>query len=398
MSEPALKVHDRGPHLPKFPRGKLLLCGDLAGFGIGDLFSMLQMVQKTAVLWIRSSDGSRKIYFRKGEIVFASSDRPEDRLGQVLYRTGKLTLDQLRSAERQIRSGVRFGSLLLEQGLIQAKDLYWGVKYQIEEIVYGVFGLTRGEFFLIEDDPLEEDLLRLSFNTQNLLMEGFRRLDEWKLIQERLPDHSVVLTVRSDPPALELEPSHQKILSVIDGKSDLQEVIRRAGMGDFNTSRAVFELVRAGVLEVQGKGKGPSEAREEGVDTLRKMAEKYNRLYALILRQLREKAPAFDAAAAFAGFFGDLTDKLQKLFLGIGFDGEGRIDGELLLKNLGQMKLVGSGGFGRISGLSEIFVSQLLLDGLNELLSFELFTARNALPPEVAEALTKEVRRLQQAN
>src|SRR3990172_8552969 len=60
--------------------GTVTFCGTIEGFGIADLFSVLNMTQKTGILTVSSEHILKSIYFRKGEIVFASSNLSEDRL------------------------------------------------------------------------------------------------------------------------------------------------------------------------------------------------------------------------------------------------------------------------------------------------------------------------------
>src|SRR4029077_6246195 len=67
---------------------RISLHGSIEGFGIADLFSLLNMSRRTGLLLLIADQDQKAIYFRRGEIAFAGSNLPDDRLGQVLYRTG----------------------------------------------------------------------------------------------------------------------------------------------------------------------------------------------------------------------------------------------------------------------------------------------------------------------
>ncbi len=82
--------------------GTVTFCGNIEGFGIAELFSVLNMTQKTGILIVFSGQAVKTIYFRKGEIIFASSNLSEDRLGNILYRTGRLSKEQLEEAGKSI--------------------------------------------------------------------------------------------------------------------------------------------------------------------------------------------------------------------------------------------------------------------------------------------------------
>jgi len=375
---------------------RVTFCGNIESFGVADLFSVLNMTQKTGVLTVWSEDAIKTIYFRKGEIVFASSNLPEDRLGNILYKTGKLKKGLLEEVEKTISTSKRFGEILLQKGLIAPKDLWWGVKYQLEEIIFSIFSFITGEFLFIEGVSPEEDLVRFSLNTQNLLMEGFRRFDEWKLISEKIPSKDVILAIREKTPSVELSSTMEKILTVVDGKTDVAEIIRRCELGEFTTYKILYQLVNEGVLHAVGKEEKPAAKEDEGIVALKKTIEKYSDLCKKVFSYVKKENPKFDALGTFNSFFSELSEKLQKLFNRISLNETGGFDTDRLLQNVKGLKLLESDDFNKIAGLNELFISQLLLEGMNELLNFEFFTIKSALPSEKSEKIIKEIRNLQQ--
>ena len=67
-----------------------------------------------------------------------------------------------------------------------------------------------------------------------------------------------------------------------------------------------------------------------------------------------------------------------------------------IMKNTAKINIAdSSGGLMKIAGLKDLMVENRLLDALNELLNFLMFTTKNVLAPDQADALTKEVRKLQ---
>jgi hypothetical protein len=376
--------------------GRVILSGIIEGFGIADLFSVLNMTQRTGVLTLRCKGMVKSIYFRKGEIVFASSNLPEDRIGYILYKTGKVSKESLEAAEKSMTRSIRFGALLLQKQLITPKNLWWGVKYQIEEIVYSVFNFDKGDFFFIEGDLAEEDLVKFSLNTQNLLMEGFRRLDEWKIIYESIPDKSTVLTVTGSAMNMEMSPPTQYVLKSIDGKADINELVRKSGIGEFNTYKILFQLMQNGAISVKGKEADKKVEETKDLEKMKDTISKYNQMFRIVFSELKAKSK-IDVSKEFEAFKSELSEKLQKLFAGVKVGADGGVDPDKLLENVRSIRLADSGSFSRIAGLGEMFVSQLLLEGLNELLNFELFTIKNALQQADSDNLVKQIREFQRA-
>src|SRR5262249_10785735 len=98
------------------PSERISLLREIEDLGVADVFSILNMGRQTGMLLILDDSDYKAVHFRRGEIVFAESSRAEDRLGQVLYRTGKLSREGLADAEANLVPGRRFGAILLERG------------------------------------------------------------------------------------------------------------------------------------------------------------------------------------------------------------------------------------------------------------------------------------------
>ncbi len=375
--------------------GRVAFIGEIGGLSISDLFSILNMTQKTGVLHLVSQQVKKSVYFRRGEIVFASSNLPEERLGYILYRTGKISIEQLKQAEAQMNEKTRFGGILLKNKFITPKDLWWGVKYQLEEIIYSIFSFTEGTFLFIEGDFLPPDLTRLSLNTQNILMEGFRRLDEWKLIKELIPSGDSYITMTDEPITVELTPAFQKILACIDGRVSVNEIVRRSQLGEFNTYKLLYQLLKTRVVKIVDR----EEEKEEdaGIKRMQAAVDKYNNLYRYIVDKIHAVVPDYNIGGSLSSFFDELSDKHKKIFDGVQIDVSGQLDATNIVKNLRRMQLVESDNLSKIAGFSELMLTQFLLGGLNELLNFYIFTARQVLSERDGEELIKVVKELQQS-
>ncbi len=361
--------------------------GKISSFGVADIFSVINMGQKTGVLIFEYHDLKKNIYFRNGEIIYAQSTDPEDRLGNILFKVGKISKEQLREAEREMVAGKRFGTILLEKGYITEKDLWAGIKYQIEEIVYSVFTLQEGVYYFIEGELVYRDLGRFSLNTQNILMEGFRRLDEMNLIREKIPSQNVVFRKLKDQPKAPLPPSLQKLWSLIDGKRTLAELIRLSGLGEFNAYKAVYELLRSGLIEVV-------EDVEEEQDLLSRVAREYNELVKMIMAEIKKNQPRADVVKLFNTFLQRAPEKLRPLYKGVSFHPSGRLDIGAYIRNI-KNSISQDNFLAQISGMEDLLLKQKLTEGLNELINFGLILAKKYLPKEKADEIIVKVRQLQ---
>ena len=78
----------------------MALEGTLRDFSLSDIFQLIGLQRKTGVLTLRSAEDVVTVSFLDGKVVGADSlnKRLEDRLGQVLLKTGAVTRAELDAA------------------------------------------------------------------------------------------------------------------------------------------------------------------------------------------------------------------------------------------------------------------------------------------------------------
>lgn len=366
------------------------MLGQVGSFGIADLFGTLNMGQKTGVVLFDVEGQRKEVYFERGEIVFARSDQAEHRLGAVLVKRGQLSQKELDRILEEKSPGVRLGAKLIQSGLLKAKDLYEAVRNQVEEIIFSIFPMEQGSFFFFEGDFLDEDLSQFTLNTQNILMEGYRRLDEWGQLREKIP-HQDVLVYRKEGVEPKFDHPHmERVHGLIEGRRTVKQLMKASGLGEFEVHRALFDLLRRGAIETVD----PKAAAAEKGRTLEGLVDQYNKLYVAVLRAIRQ-AGKEDVLSneQLREFFGDLDERSQQILRGVHFDLARGIAGskETLLENIQKIGAKGS-GVARVAGLEEMFRRQQLQGVLDEILNYMLFTIKNALPPEKADPFLQKVR------
>ena len=132
-----------------------------------------------------------------------------DRLGDILVKNGLITQAQLDQAVavQNTQRDKRLGEILVEREFIAREELHRYIRLQIEEAVYYLFTWNQGTFnFEADVAPDEQDFL-VSINPESLLLEGARRVDEWSLIEKKIPSFDLVFEVDRNRLAGERAPS-----------------------------------------------------------------------------------------------------------------------------------------------------------------------------------------------
>ena len=114
-------------------------------------------------------DHAKSIYIHRGEVVFAASNQQVDRLGEVLLRLSVITPEQFREAKAAYSPHAKFGRVLVERGFLSPRELWAGVKAQVEEIVRSLFAYGAGQVLFWEGEVRPDNVVRLSLPTRKLI-------------------------------------------------------------------------------------------------------------------------------------------------------------------------------------------------------------------------------------
>jgi len=227
--------------------------GDITDMKIPSLFQGLRTEKKTGTVVFERDEVVKKVYFKEGDIIFASSSLAEDSLGEYLLRAGTITKTQYdASMEALKKSGRKHEAVLIQLGFISPQNLVAGVKDQVKHIILSLFGWREGRYTFEEGSLPQADIVPLQMSTGNLILEGLRGVD-WQLVRKSLPQLKTVLRPSQDPSQLfqgaDLTPDQMAILSLIDGKKNIEELCSHSGIGDFNTLKAVYVLLALRMVE-----------------------------------------------------------------------------------------------------------------------------------------------------
>lgn len=341
-----------------------VLQGDLARIQLPDVLSFVSMIRETGKLVVSRHELERTIHWKEGEIIFASSNSPEHSLGQFLLRNGKITAEQYEDSRKRVTPQLRHGKLLVQMGAISPKDLWWGVKNQVLEIIYSLFGWKDGQFAFFESvEDLKQERIVIQINTPSVIMEGIRRLDESARIREKVPDLNMVFAriagVTPDFHHLELSEDEIAIYNTIDGRMSVRELTGRSDLTEFEVTRILFQLISARLIEPVAEEKPfrPVFLDVEDSPELLKVISTYNDMFGRLFEALEKSVGEDQARDIFMSIL--QSAETDELWAGVFFDQYGRFDENMLIANISELPFEKR--------------KSVLDEGLNTLLSVQLF-------------------------
>jgi predicted transcriptional regulator len=271
----------------------MALEGTIKDFGLPDIFQLIGLQRKTGLLTLKNEKEQVTVTFENGMVVMADSSakRLEDRLGNVLVKQGKLSKERLDEAlSTQKATLQRMGHILTTGNYITVKDLKDALQVQVSQIVFKVFRWRDGEYHFEPAEAVDYD--RDNFNPMSadfILMEGIRMVDEWPIIEKKIPSMDIVLRPVVDPSMIEvsasaedgvdqvlsglseghrsaassfskirLTPEEERVYRKVDGTRTVQAIIDATGVGEFEVCRVLFDLLNRNIISTVGRG----EARE----------------------------------------------------------------------------------------------------------------------------------------
>jgi len=262
------------------------LTGNLNTISFPDLLQLLSTGKKTGTLVLTRGRLSKEISFRNGNIVFARSvNDKEDLFGQMLLKRGRISKADLgRALQIQRTQGKKLGTVLVELDLFSREEVVEALKLQIEEIVYTLFGWDEAQFAFEEGKLPPDDQIQTELNTMNVIMEGTRRIDEWIEVQKVLPGPEVplkpVLVPQGIRDEVRLTLDEFQMMVLVDGERTVPDLLEVSPVGEFVTSKALYKLMVAGLIE-------PGEAKPQTVTPAEEEKQLYMALADLYRRCFR---------------------------------------------------------------------------------------------------------------
>lgn len=275
--------------------------GQLRERHLSAVLHMLHRRQLTGILHVRLSDLDKLIYFKEGEIIFAASTYPDDRLDIHLLKLGKITYAQYEAIDRTYkismfrsnRAGIRKGTIMVEHGILTPKALYDAVIAQVKEIILSLFTWIGGEYEFKEGDLPSEEVITLKISTADLILEGIRRVADWTWLVRGLPPFESHLRFTKDPRDLfqiaHLDANEASLINQLNGKS-IRNLLTSSSLPAFHTLQLIYFFVSAGIVEI---GQAPSPEDQEItrgiiIEEIRETLSKKDRISSVSLEEIRE--------------------------------------------------------------------------------------------------------------
>jgi hypothetical protein len=141
------------------------------------------------------------------------------------------------------------GKIFIKDG--QITDAIAG-KLSGEYAVYEMATWHKGQFIFTAG--IESDKITVKKSNTSLMMEAARRLDEWRVLQRKIPSMDVVPFFLPREPGqdqITLSPQEWAIVTKIDGQASIAKLEQATGLPAFDVCKVLYGLVASGLISMR---------------------------------------------------------------------------------------------------------------------------------------------------
>jgi len=344
------------------------LQGSLSEISVAQIFHTLSIAGATGIFQWSAGTVEKKVFIQGGRIVFATSSLLSERLGESLFRQGRIRAVDFLEASSRITETKRLGQILIDMGVLAKEEIKEGVITQVREIIDSLFNESVGEYRFLEQEKLPKEVITLDINTQELIVRGVQRITDWDLMLQTLSGIDAIFEPSANAErkriAVPLSEGEQKILQLVDGERSIAEICDAVRGNDFETCRTLTAFLCADMIRRISDTEIPVVEEKKTSRFFEKTVHCYNRLFSYTYRYLGEKVGRL-GDKNLSHYLEEIKGDYPVLFKGIFLMPDGTLAVEVLKENFARLNEEGK--------------NETLLAGLKALLAVELAATRESL-------------------
>ena len=229
---------------------------DLSATPFAEVIRCVSADRRSGDLEVRHEETAKTVFFDRGRLIFAASNLKEDRLGEALVASGRISeadFERVSALMKEKGRRLRFGEALIEAGLMDPEELGVSVARQVRQIVLSLFALPAGVASFEERTPAIPLEYRVGLSVHRLLYVGIRGMTDQALVRKGLGDLSRAVMLSRVPPfrfVLHKCPVGElRILEECRRRVTLRELVAIPSGLSVAKARAIYALLASGVLE-----------------------------------------------------------------------------------------------------------------------------------------------------
>ncbi len=179
--------------------------------------------KKTGCLSFSRTGIEKSFLFQDGGLLFAKTNVSEERLGEILYRTGKISPDVFAGINKYLRSDMLLGEALVQNRVLTQRALYDGVLAQMYAVTLGCFVFFDGDFSFQPQERYLDAEFQLRVSLPLLIEKGVRAMAFHPAIHSFFSGKT--LLAKESPLAAGIDERERALWNRLDGSANIEYIM-----------------------------------------------------------------------------------------------------------------------------------------------------------------------------
>jgi hypothetical protein len=251
--------------------------GSLDSLSFQNFLDSLILRRWTGRVIVSLEESIKQIYFSNGRLVFAGSNQMDDRLGEVIYRRGMISLDEMMDAAVLVTKEAKFGQVCLEKGTFTNEDLWLALRAQIMSVVKSIF-MSDVVSFSMEPNVKAPTEVALWESTRNIFSQCAASGAMYRYFSQKLNSNTEVRVSQSWKARKKIGEGTfvADLCQLCDEKLKYGEIESASKLLAENTKSELLELYVEGAIALSGESDIPLVKNSSHLSKLKGLIEGYD--------------------------------------------------------------------------------------------------------------------------
>jgi hypothetical protein len=170
--------------------------------------------------------------------------------GHISQETLTTVIDERRRDDNQ----ELLGAYLCTRGLLAATGLRKAMAKQTAALVFESLRWGSGRFVFrpLAELPPQACEASLALPVDGLILEGLRRVEEWRVIEQEIGDFDMTFVRNEDKLASvgrgQLLRDEASVAELVNGRNTIRDIIQVSKMGSYDVTQVLFRLLRSKLI------------------------------------------------------------------------------------------------------------------------------------------------------
>lgn len=228
------------------------------------IFKKILKNKMSGELNVKADKIEKKLVFLKGNLKYARSNAINERLGEILFKLGKISQTQFWNIHKMLEGKKdKIGKILVQKNIISQKDVFFALLHQMITIAISLFELEKGEWEFRERYPEIPPDTDFNVELPGIITEGIKKIINLAYYQDIFSEQSPVLSRIGSPPKEVLSENDQHFLRFLADFTDVPcaQILPKYGMPENIFWKKIILLYMLNIIDFKEIKHDPQESQ-----------------------------------------------------------------------------------------------------------------------------------------